>query len=315
MSIDTSLITFKAIANFTNDLASVFGELHRPLKLYAHLITKTTIAHDKPILKHIEAFREFCVSNRDAISEKNINNLAFRKIFYSKRVFIDMGFIFQKSDPETTNIIWKHLLTISALVDPTGKAREILKEQTKTGASVDEANFLTDIISKVESHVDPNANPMEAVSSIMKSGIFTDLVNGMGSGLQDGTLDLGKLMATVQTMVTKLSDDSGDSEGGKQAVDMITTMMGSINAGANSPNNDGAQQPMPDLAAMLGPMLGSMMGGAGGGGSDGIPNIAAMLSGLSGLSGKSNNSIEDQIDRQVNNAKASCKLKPRTKKE
>lgn len=81
MSTDNSLITFKAIANFTNDLASVFGETHRPLKLYAHLITKTTIAHDKPILKHIEAFREFCVSNREAISEKNINNLTFRKIF------------------------------------------------------------------------------------------------------------------------------------------------------------------------------------------------------------------------------------------
>ena len=311
MSTDNSLITFKAIANFTNDLASVFGEIHRPLKLYDHLITKTTIAHDKPILKHIEAFREFCVSNREAISEKNINNLTFRKIFYSKRVFIDMGFIFQKSDPETTNVIWKHLLTISALVDPTGKAREILKEETKNGY-VGEANFLTDIISKVESQVDPNANPMEAVASIMKSGIFTDLVNGMGSGLQDGTLDLNKLMSTVQTMVTKLSDDSGDSAGGKQAVDMITTMMGSINAGAGSvQNNDNTQQP--DLAAMLGPMLGSIMGQ--GGSNDGMPNIASMLSGLSGLSGNSNNSIEDQIDKQVSNAKASGKFKPRNKKD
>ena len=308
MSTDNSLITFKAIANFTSDLASVFGETHRPLKLYDHLITKTTIAHDKPILKHIEAFREFCVSNREAISEKNINNLTFRKIFYSKRVFIDMGFIFQKSDPETTNVIWKHLLTISALVDPTGKAREILKEETKNGY-VGEANFLTDIISKVESQVDPNANPMEAVASIMKSGIFTDLVNGMGSGLQDGTLDLSKLMSTVQTMVTKLSDDSGDSAGGKQAVDMINTMMGSIKAGSVQ-NNDTQQ---PDLAAMLGPMLGSIMGQ--GGSNDGMPNIASMLSGLSGLSGTSNNSIEDQIDRQVSNAKASGKLKPRNKKD
>lgn len=219
-----------------------------------------------------------------------------------------MGFIFQKSDPETTNVIWKHLLTISALVDPTGKAREILKEETKNG-SVGEANFLTDIISKVESQVDPNANPMEAVASIMKSGIFTDLVNGMGSGLQDGTLDLSKLMSTVQTMVTKLSDDSGDSAGGKQAVDMITTMMGSIKAGSVQ-NNDTQQ---PDLAAMLGPMLGSIMGQ--GGSNDGMPNIASMLSGLSGLSGNSNNSIEDQIDRQVSNAKASGKLKPRNKKD
>ena len=306
MSTDTSLITFKAIANFANDLAEVFGDNQRSLKLYAHLISKTTLSHDKPIQKHIEAFRNFCVTNRDAISARDYKLLSEQRITYSTRVYINMTEIFKKSDSETTGIIWKHLLTISALVDPTGKAREILKEQTNSGTSVGEANFLTDIISKVESHVDPNANPMEAVASIMKSGIFNDLVSGMGSGLQDGSLDLGKLMSTVQSMVTKLGDETGDSDSGKQAVNMINTMIGSLNAGAAAGaagESSGKEQPMPDLSAMLGPMM-AMMGG--GGGNGGKPDLANMMSALNGLGIQvPSNDDDDDVQELISNARKS----------
>jgi len=294
---DNSLIAFKAISNFTNDLFEVFGDLHRPLKLYSHLINKTTIAHDKAIQKHIEAFKSFCISNRDAISKKNIKDLSQSKISYSDRVYIDMKDILKHSDLQTTETIWKHLLTISALVDPTGKAREILKEQANKENNIGgEVDFLSNIISKVEEKVDPNSNPMEAVSSIMQSGIFTDLVNSMGNGLQDGSLDLGKLMGTVQNMVTKLNDDSGDKEGGEQAVNMINTMMGSLNAGAGQSDNK-EPQAMPDLVGMLGPMMGAMMGGVGGN------NMSNMMN-----SNNNSNSIEETINKQVEAAKNSGKL-------
>jgi hypothetical protein len=197
-NVDTSLVTFKAISNFITSLAEVFPK-QRSLKLYAHLIGKTTLAHDKAIKKHIDAFTE----------EKNHANIQNGNIMYSERVFIDIDSIFAESDAETMDVIWNHLLTISALVDPTGKARQILKENTVSGDSTSEAKFLENIIGKVEEHVDPNANPMEAVSSIMQSGVFTELVGGMGNGLQDGSLDLGKLMGTVQSMVTTLGNEQG----------------------------------------------------------------------------------------------------------
>ena len=279
---DTSLITFKAISNFTSDLGSVFSDTHRSLKLYSHLINKTTISHDKPIQKHIDAFKSFCVSNREAIADKNIKGLKQHRITYSKRVFIDMNNILKEADKETVSIIWKHLLTISAIVDPTGKARKILKEcSEKKGMDSDgtEIDFLSDIISKVEQNVDPNANPLDAVSSIMKSGVFTDLVNGMGDGLQNGSLDLNKLMGTVQKMVTKLDSekqDGGDSE-------IIKTMVNSVEAGTKDGNKDGEQQ-MPDLSGMLG----SLMGGANGGGNkdgdmSGLVNmLGSMMGGAKG---------------------------------
>ena len=53
MSSDSSLITFKAISNFTECLDEVFGKKQRSLKLYAHLLNKTRLSHTKPIKKHI----------------------------------------------------------------------------------------------------------------------------------------------------------------------------------------------------------------------------------------------------------------------
>ena len=284
MPTDTSLITFKTISNFTNDLGEVFSEKHRPLKLYAHLINKTTLAHEKPIEKHIDAFKSFCVANRESILNRKAR-FEKEKIVYSKRVFINMKEIFQMADPDTTNVIWMHLLTISALVDPAGKAREILKKEAEKGGGGQEINFLTDIISKVEANVKPDSNPMEAVTTIMNSGIFSELVSGMGNGLQDGSLDLGKLMGTVQKMVTKLNDEAGDQEGSDQALNMINTMMGSLVAGSKSPSNNGSTQPMPDLASMLGPMM-AMMGNAGNkNGNQQTPDIAGMLGPMMAMMG------------------------------
>ena len=264
--IDTSLVTFKAISNFTTSLEEVFGKDERSLKLYVHLIGKTTLSHEKAIKKHLDAFRKFSIANRDALELRDATKLVESKITYSEKVYIDISKIFRIADKETKGVIWKHLLTISALVDPTGKARQILRNSAgKNKNTATEANFLNDIISKVEKHVDPDANPMEAVSSIMQSGIFAELVGGMGNGLQDGSLDLGKLMGTVQTMVTSLSGlESGENGDGDNPMDLINTMMGSMAAGAASAGNTEGKVPdLSNVMSMMGPMLGALTAGGG----------------------------------------------------
>ena len=254
---DTSLITFKAISNFTVCLEEVFGSENRSLKLYAHLISKTTIQHEKPILKHIECFRKFCVDNRNAIQSKDHTKLSSPVISYSDRVYINMKNIMNKADRDTKVIIWRHLLTISALVDPSGEARKILAEQAENNGG-DEANFLSEIINKVEENVDPNANPMEAVSSILKSGVFQDLVQGMGNGLENGSLDLGKLMGTVQQLVTNLNpkDNNNSNIQNKDPSAAMQTMMQNLKTDGSS---DSSQPPdLSGLINMMGPMLSAM---------------------------------------------------------
>ena len=246
---DNSLICFKAISNFTSELGELYSKNQRSLKLYNRLINKTTITHDNSIKKHIDGFRNFCIINRDAITTKQVDKIQQTRISYSQRVFIDIVEIFKLADIDTTKVIWQHLLCISALVDPAGKAKEILKVNLASGKSgTDETNFLTDIIDKVEKHVDPNANPMEAVSSIMKSGIFTDLIGGMNQGFSDGTLDIGKLMGAVQGMVGQLGEKTGGDPQADDAMKMLSTMMGGVG------NNTGG---VPDMASMMQGMMSS----------------------------------------------------------
>ncbi len=260
-SSDYNLLTFKAISTFISELAENFSEKNHSLKLYSRLLNKTTISHENAIKKNIEAFRVFCQKNREAITNKNTKLFVDSKVEYSPKVYVDLNDIFNDSDKETSNVIWKHLLTISALVDPASKAKEILKN-TKDSK---EANFLSDILNKVEENVKPGSNPLEAVSSIMSSGIFNDLLSGLNGGIQNGELDLSKLMGTVQQMcstlgggdLTKMTE--GGASGGENPMSMINNMMSSL-----STSGEGGQAPdLSNLTTLLGPMLSTLTNNGG----------------------------------------------------
>ena len=101
-------------------------------------------------------------------------------------------------------------MIISAITDPAGQAKQIIRSSVNEEGGGGEANFLTNIVNKIEENVDADANPMEAITSIMSSGVFTDLISGMGAGVEDGSLDMTKLMGTVQTMMTGMGGGSGE---------------------------------------------------------------------------------------------------------
>jgi hypothetical protein len=249
-----NLITFKAISSFVTELSEIFSEKNHSLKLYARLLNKTTLSHETAIKKHIESFRIFCFDNRDALENKKAELFKNPSVEYSSKVFIDFSNIFKEADSETKNIIWKHLLTIAALVDPAGKAREILKNSKETK----EANFLSDILEKVETNVTPNSNPLEAVSSIMSSGIFTELISNMNNGIQDGSLDLGKLMGTVQQMCTSLNVDGGDGSMEETLNSTPMSMLNSMMTSMGKPGEGGGAPDLSGLTSLLGPMLSTL---------------------------------------------------------
>jgi hypothetical protein len=222
---DNDLITFKAIASFVTELHSEYGKRHRPLKLYVHMLNKTKISHEKAILKHINAFRDFCVSNRIQIVETDTKFLE-TKIMYSKRVYIDMKEIFSMTDDESSQVIWQHILCISSLVDPAGKAKEVfmkrLKEETKDGGN--ESNFIQNIIEKVEKNIDPsNEDPMQAIQSIMSSGVLTDMMSGIKNGVESGNLNVESMMGSIQGIIGGMSNDMDSSS--QNPMSMLTNMM------------------------------------------------------------------------------------------
>lgn len=289
---DSNLITFKGIINFINDLNSLFGESQHSLKLYHHLITKTTFAHNKPILKHIEAFTNYCVSNNEAIMAKDKNRLNNDNIQYSERVYINIrSLFFPKRNPidyETEEAIWKHLIYLSARTNPNEGALRMLKsvvESKSSGGERKEADsggininiggdgkekeFLTNIMNKVENCIDPNTtNPLQAISTIMSSGLLTELVNDMGQGIENGSINLNSLMGTVQSMVTNMSGgatQTPQTQGGENqtanplgGIDMntITSMMQQMMSNGGTGGTTGGE--MPDLTGLLGTLMGGM---------------------------------------------------------
>jgi len=232
---DQTLNVFKTINGFVKTMNECYGSNQKTLQLYARLISKTTIEDETPMTRHIAAFTKFCTENKDAILEKNHKKLNTSKISYNDKVYINMQLIFNMASASERVVIWKHILTIYAFIDPQSKAKEMLREVIdKDGKGGKEEEFLTDIFDKVGSNITPDGNPLQAVGSLMSSGIFTDIVGSMSSGLENGELDLGRLMGSMQGMVTNIGSMAGQN-GAEQQPEMaemlgqMTAMMGNLN--------------------------------------------------------------------------------------
>ena len=251
MNEETLLLGFKCISTFVADLESVFGAKNKALRLYKRLISKTQITHDQAVNKHFNLFKNFCFQNRECILNKDLSKIVEKRIEYSERVYIDFNYIFNNSEPDVLDVIWRHLLTISAIVDPASRAKEILKQSREAdNGGGDEENFLLNIMNKLEGKINPESNnPMEAVSTILQSGILNDIMNDIGSK----KMDIGKLLGAVQNIAGKMGGDN--SEDSKNAMNMINNMMGSM-------QNMGSGGNPPDMTAMLG-MASSLLGNIG----------------------------------------------------
>lgn len=239
---NTSVLIFKAITGFISELNEEFGARHKSIALYNRLLEKTGIVHVGPVNKHIDCFRVFFTKNQKAVEEQKLELFTDSKITYSDRVYVDVSTVIKQSTKDNVKIIWQHLLTIWALIDPTSHARSILNNLNNEANAPnnpnnpnDEDDFLTNIINKVEQTVskekiDPE-NPMAAISTLMQSGVMSDLVNGMQKGLSDGSLNVGKLMNSVQSMIGKMGAQGGGGGGqGMPDLSQMMSMMGPMMA-------------------------------------------------------------------------------------
>lgn len=254
-------VAFEAISNFTSCLAEIFGEKQKSLALYDRLLKRTTIDHSDAVDRHFTAFKSFCIVNKKHIIDQD-TNFEISSIVYSPRVYIDLKPIFSWADADTASTIWSHLVSILALVDTSmaSKCKETLARLSENvnveNATPESDDFLSNLMSKVEKHVNPDASPQEAMASIFSSGMIGEIMSSFTSGMQNGQMDITKLMGSVQKMMGNIAttdgggDTTGDAPGG-----------------------------MPDMMGMVSNMMG-MMGGLGGAG--GGINPAEMLKELQG---------------------------------
>lgn len=123
-----TLDTFRIIVDFVNELADRFGSNSKPLLLYRRLVSRVTVGDATGIQRHLDAFQSFCVENRERILHRH-GPLGVIK--FSDRIFIDIDHCLRKADADDASTIWKYLLTISAILDPLGKAKDVLTQQMR----------------------------------------------------------------------------------------------------------------------------------------------------------------------------------------
>ena len=144
--------------------------------------------------------------------EKDCTKITKWKIEYSEKVFIDLKTIYESTDDENREILWKHFLTLLAVLNPTSRAKEIIAAQKeskiKEGKLANEEDFLTNIIQKVSGsiNVTESDDPAKMMTGLMSSGIFTELVDDMNNGISNGDLDIGKMMSSLQGVMGNLSN-------------------------------------------------------------------------------------------------------------
>uniref|UniRef100_A0A6C0CYJ6 Uncharacterized protein n=1 Tax=viral metagenome TaxID=1070528 RepID=A0A6C0CYJ6_9ZZZZ len=221
---------FKSVCNFVKALNDVFGDRSPSLQLYSHLLEKTGLIHEDPIKKHIGLFRNFCkenelfIINKDYVSFQSMSNER-ATIQYSDKVFIDMKKVFTLADKEQLETIYNHLLTISAVLVPTSKAKKVLKEMKNSSSSssdsksrgppVDPTEFITKIFKKISENVNlDSSNPMEMITSLMSSGVLTDIMSMMNDGMGNGSLDIPQLLSTLQSFMTMFQGVNGGDNAG-----------------------------------------------------------------------------------------------------
>jgi hypothetical protein len=219
------LTSFQTILEFITNLQDYYGaDKHpavRPLNLYHRLISKMSFRDDELILRHINVFKNFCVSNREQIRTRN-SELNVKKIEFSDRIYIDMGYILNKSDADSTNAVWEYLLTISAYVDPENKTKELL-QQLRENTNSNEGNFLANMIETMSTQL-PGAgagagaggggdgNPLALIGNLMNSDLIGNLMGSMNSNLENGNLDLGKLMGTMSGLINNVKSEIEKSD-------------------------------------------------------------------------------------------------------
>jgi hypothetical protein len=216
---ESRILVFKGICNFIKDLTESFGSRQKSLMLYSHLVEKTGIMHEEPIKKHVSLFYHFVKMNEEAILAKDEKQFAGYTIFYSEKVGVNLEEIFEWADREEKNAIFKHLLALLALLDPSSHAKELLKKEMenkkKKGEEVNEEKFLKNIIDKVSSEMDTEVeNPMQLMTKMMTSGVFKDIVEDMNSSFSEGNLDMGKMMNTMQMIMGNLGTMMGGAGNG-----------------------------------------------------------------------------------------------------
>lgn len=218
----TSRDIFPLIGDFVQQLSTFFNakeHIHDnqdlvKLALYERLIEHTGPTNSTAINKHLSAFTDWVNNNIDACRQASVLSLnpEFPNITYSDNVFIPINSLLyrifgQKSNVDTLMLMWKHILNIAFRLTKDEEIKTKLIELYNPNQSLvkaDSENKEEELINKTFNVIQSEfenmkdiKNPKEAISHMMNSGTFENLMETFVSGMENGNVDMNKLFNSV----------------------------------------------------------------------------------------------------------------------
>jgi hypothetical protein len=227
MSSDDNLKIYSKILAFVSDLKNVVQD--EPVQLYYKLLKKTPIGNTNAIARHLQIFRDWCAKNSDAIVEGDLSKLTEEGVLFSKTVYIPVRKIALSNDSDTCEAIIRHLQLIHLLMDPSKSSliSALTSKKDVQPPGEKEGKFIDNFMHKIESAFSDKefTDPMSATMHMLSSGIFNDMVQSLSSEVNEGGLDLNKLLGGVQGMMGDLSNDPATAS----TMNSMMALMGSMN--------------------------------------------------------------------------------------
>lgn len=202
----------EAVTLFVDALWDVFREEGvNPLALYHRLLEKIKPEDETEVTTCLSGFRRFLVTYHETLVSNRMASIpADAVISYgtSKSVHLPIGAFIRKADTDTVAVIRQHLLTISAILEPNSTRFTEITDAVKR-AQVDtttkEGSFVHNIMMRTaEIDTSADGNPMTAITGLLSSGMLTDMVSSMTSGVQSGDMDPYALIGNMRGMLDSL---------------------------------------------------------------------------------------------------------------
>jgi len=219
---------FNKFVDFICDLNDVFGPKMKSLKMYHLLVTGVQQKYNEheqqyqeQVNKHIEVLTNFLITNKDAIYQQNSDAIVMKNLTFSERIYIDFELVLRHSEEKSA--IWKHLLFLSSLCNPDGKAKDALLNFLKDDTP--ENNIIKNIAAKLEESKftekmasSNTSNPMDMMAMLGSSGLLSSIMSSVNQQNLN-QVDPKKLIKTMKSMLDNISSQIDNEEKSRIDID------------------------------------------------------------------------------------------------
>lgn len=223
------LSVFQIISDFVGNLTEYFSDNNhariKPLKLYNRLVSKMSLDKKDVIQKHISVFKSYCKTNRMAIRNRD-KDMMMSSIVFSKKIYIDMEYIFKYIDNESEHVVWEYLLSISAFLDPENNTRDLLKDKRKNTSQPD-MNGMSNMLGMlpmlmnglggglgdldIEGLMSGKGDMSSMIEGLLNSPVFSSVSDKFEGCIEDGKIDIKKMMAAVKELMGDIREETSNN--------------------------------------------------------------------------------------------------------